>query len=102
MRKSVIAKAEMYAEERVLDALVGQNAGDVTRASFREKLRKGEGWTTAEIELEVQDKRRCHVKFWISQACRAQSMSMLNIGDLLGKAMGYCTQTPQDDRLPFL
>jgi len=40
MRKSVQAMAEVYAEDRVLDALVGEGAGDATRASFREKLRK--------------------------------------------------------------
>ena len=36
MRKTVMAQAEIYAEERVLDALVGQNAGDGTRSNFRE------------------------------------------------------------------
>ena len=37
-RKDVEAKAEIMAEERVLDALVGENASESTRNSFRQKL----------------------------------------------------------------
>src|SRR6202790_3968775 len=42
MRKDVAAKAELAAEERVLDALTGENAGAETRAKFRRMLRAGE------------------------------------------------------------
>src|SRR5881296_1085661 len=35
LRKEVEAKAEIHAEERVVDALVGSNAGAETRAKFR-------------------------------------------------------------------
>ena len=41
-RKDVQAKAELMAEERVIDALVGENASEATRTSFRQKLRTGE------------------------------------------------------------
>ena len=41
-RKSVQARAELAAEERVLDALVGQTASPATRESFRKRLRAGE------------------------------------------------------------
>src|SRR6478735_5079595 len=37
-RKDVEAKAELAAEERVLDALVGEGAAAATRDSFRRKL----------------------------------------------------------------
>ena len=40
-RKNVLAKAQMAAEERVLDALVGASAAPATRESFRKKLRAG-------------------------------------------------------------
>ena len=40
-RKEVQAQAEVNAEQRVLDALVGDSASDSTRQSFREKLRRG-------------------------------------------------------------
>ncbi len=41
-RKEVAPKAEVMAEKRVLDALVGENASETTRQSFRQKLRAGE------------------------------------------------------------
>ena len=51
MRKEVVAKAEINAEERVLDALVGETASQDTRAKFRKMLREG---TLAEKEIEVE------------------------------------------------
>src|SRR5271163_1277304 len=41
LRKQVTAKAELAAEERVLDALVGTNSGAETRQKFRKQLREG-------------------------------------------------------------
>src|SRR6059036_3428125 len=52
-RKDVQARAEMAAEERVLDALVGPGSGPSTRDSFRRKLRAGE-LNDKEIEIETQ------------------------------------------------
>ena len=40
-RKEVKAKAELKAEEKVLDALVGIKASIATRESFRKRLRNG-------------------------------------------------------------
>ncbi len=54
LRKDVAAKAELAAEERVLDALVGENAGDDTKQKFRKMLREGE-LDDREIELELTD-----------------------------------------------
>ena len=51
-RKTVIAKAEIHAEERVLDALVGDNASQDTRQKFRKMLREGE-LAEKEVEIEV-------------------------------------------------
>ncbi len=42
MRRQVVAKAELSAEERVLDALVGDGASRDTREKFRKMLRDGE------------------------------------------------------------
>lgn len=53
-RKEVQAKAHLQAEERVLDALVGQHASPTTRDSFRHKLREGL-LDDKEIEIEVRD-----------------------------------------------
>ncbi|MBT4937616.1 MAG: AAA family ATPase, partial [Rhodospirillaceae bacterium] len=52
LRKQVIAKAEILAEERVLDALVGESASQDTRQKFRKMLREGE-LDDKEIEIEV-------------------------------------------------
>src|SRR3954453_20264650 len=52
-RKDVAARAQLAAEERVLTALVGENASPATKESFRRKLRSGE-LNDKEIEIEVQ------------------------------------------------
>src|SRR6187399_1003270 len=52
-RQDVQARAELAAEERVLDALVGANSSSATRESFRKKLRAGE-LNDKEIEIETQ------------------------------------------------
>src|SRR4029434_8109781 len=52
-RKDVQARAQLAAEERVLDALVGANSSATTRDSFRKKLRAGE-LNDKEIEIETQ------------------------------------------------
>src|SRR6202048_938559 len=41
LRKEVESKAELAAEERVLDALVGSGASADTRQKFRKRLREG-------------------------------------------------------------
>src|ERR1700712_5053909 len=52
-RKDVQARAHVAAEERVLDALVGENASAATKDSFRRKLRAGE-LNDKEIEVDMQ------------------------------------------------
>ena len=84
MRKSVTAQAEIYAEERVLDALVGEGAGEATRSSFREKLRAGD-LNDKEIEIEVQDNGNPMGGMFDIPGMPGASMSMVSIGDMLGK-----------------
>jgi ATP-dependent HslUV protease ATP-binding subunit HslU len=90
MRRSVTAQAELYAENRVLDALVGDNASEHTRESFRQKLRNGE-LSGKEIEIEVQDKTDPMASFDIP-GMPGSSMSMINLGDIMGKALGGRTK----------
>lgn len=90
MRKSVFAQAEANAEERILDALVGQAASEGTRDNFRAKLRKGE-LDDREVELDIADNASGMGSFEIPGMPGA-SMSMINIGDMLGKAMGGRTK----------
>lgn len=90
MRRSVTAQAELYAENRVLDALVGDNASEGTRESFRQKLRNGE-LQGKEIEIEVQDRADPMASFDIP-GMPGSSMSMINIGEMMGKAFGSKTK----------
>ena len=84
MRKTVTAQAEIYAEDRVLDALVGEEAGETTRNSFREKLRKGE-FDDKEIELDLQDNTNPLAGMMDIPGMPGASMSMMSIGDIFGK-----------------
>ena len=87
MRKEVTAKAELHAEERVLDALVGKNAGKETRQKFRTKLRDGE-LADKEIDVEVSENAGGSLPTFEIPGMPGAQMGMVNIGDILGKAMG--------------
>jgi len=91
MRKEVVAKAEIAAEERVLDALVGESASKDTRQKFRTMLRQGE-LDDREIEIELQDAGGGMPTMEIPGMPGAQ-MGMINLNDMLGKAFGGATKT---------
>ncbi|HPI62357.1 MAG TPA: ATP-dependent protease ATPase subunit HslU [Alphaproteobacteria bacterium] len=91
MRKEVNSKAEIMAEERVLDALVGESSTPETRTKFRKMLRTGE-LDQKEIEIQVKDTGNRLPTFDIPGMPGA-SMGMLNLNDLLGQAMGGRTKT---------
>ncbi len=84
-REAVRARAEAAAEERVLDALVGEGAQAATRESFRRKLRDNE-LNDKEIEIQVNDAGGMPM-FEIPGQPGA-SMGMINLNDMLGKALG--------------
>lgn len=84
MRKTVTAQAEIYAEDRVLNALVGEEAGEATRKSFREKLRNGE-FDKKEIELDLQDNSNPLSGMMDIPGMPGASMSMMSVGDIFGK-----------------
>jgi len=87
MRKTVTAQAEIYAEERILDVLVGETAGEGTRASFRAKLRAGE-LNDREIELEINDNSNPFGQMMDIPGMPGASMSMMNMNDIFGKSFG--------------
>ncbi|MSO69510.1 MAG: ATP-dependent protease ATPase subunit HslU [Alphaproteobacteria bacterium] len=91
MRKEVAAKAELAAEERVLDVLVGEGASAETRAKFRKRLREGE-FADKEIELEVGDSSAPTLPTFEVPGMPGAQMGMLNLGDMLGKAFGGRTK----------
>ena len=85
-RKEVKAKAELKAEEKVLDALVGNKASVATRESFRKRLRNGD-LDNNEIEIEVQNASSPLKSFEIP-GMPGGNVGMVNLGEILGKSMG--------------
>lgn len=89
-RKTVEAKAHLQAEERVLDALVGDTASPSTRESFRKKLRDG-SMDDKEIEVDVRDTSNPLGGMEIP-GMPGGSVGVMNLNDLFGKAMGGRTK----------
>jgi len=85
-RKEVHAKAQKLAEERVLDAFVGNKASVATRESFRKRLRDGD-LDDNEIEIAISDSGSQMPSFEIPGMPGA-NVGMINISDMLGKSMG--------------
>ena len=85
LRKDVAARAELAAEERVLDALVGEGATAETRSKFRRMLRAGE-LDSKEIEIKVRDQGG--MPTFEIPGMPGASMGMVNLNDMLGKAFG--------------
>ena len=85
-RKEVHAQAQKLAEERVLDALVGNKASVATRESFRKRLRDGD-LDDNEIEIAISDTGNQMPSFEIPGMPGA-NVGMINISDMLGKSMG--------------
>lgn len=91
MRKTVTAQAEVYAEDRVLNALVGDEASEATRDSFRKKLRDGD-FNDKEIELDLQDNSNPLANMFDIPGMPGASVSMMSMGDVFGKGMGEKTK----------
>ena len=82
-REQVGAQAEMAAEKRILDALVGEGGREASRDKFRQKLLKGELDDT-EVEIELTDSTSPFQGFEIPGQPGA-SMGMMDLSAMLGK-----------------
>ena len=87
LRRHVATQAEQNAEERVLDALVGENAGADTRQKFRKMLREDQ-LNDREIEIHVRDTGNTTMPTIDIPGMPGSQMGMLNLGDIFGKAFG--------------
>jgi ATP-dependent HslUV protease ATP-binding subunit HslU len=87
LSKDVEAKAEIAAEERVLDSLVGQNASADTRQKFRKMLREGQ-LDEREIEITVQENAASALPTFDIPGMPGAQMGMVNLGDIFGKTFG--------------
>ena len=90
MRKEVQAAAELAAENRVIEEIAGKDAREETRKSFRQRLRTGE-LDAKNIEIDVIDNSSGLPTFDIPGMPGSQ-MGMINLNDMLGKAMGGRTK----------
>ncbi len=86
-RKDVEARAQLAAEERVLDALVGENASATTRDAFRKKLRASE-LDDKEIEIELQSGGGGGLPMFELPNMPGTSVSAVSLGDIFGKGFG--------------
>jgi ATP-dependent HslUV protease ATP-binding subunit HslU len=84
-RKEVFSKAQQAAEERVLDALVGNKASVATRESFRKRLRSGD-LDNNEIEINISESPS--MPSFEIPGMPGANIGMVNIGEMLGKGMG--------------
>lgn len=87
LRKEVEARAELAAEERVLEALVGTSASADTKQKFRKMLREGQ-LADREIELQVADNSAMQMPMVDLPGVQGGQMGMLNLNDMLSKAFG--------------
>ena len=84
-RKEVKAQAQKLAEERVLDALVGNKASVATRESFRKRLRNGD---LDDNEIEVAVNESGNMPSFEIPGMPGANVGMINISEVLGKSMG--------------
>jgi ATP-dependent HslUV protease ATP-binding subunit HslU len=92
LHKEVKARAELAAEERLVEALVGENAREETRVAFRRRLRNGE-LDDKEIELQLADTSSISLPTMDIPGMPGGQMGMMNLNDMLGKAFGGRTKT---------
>src|SRR6185503_391781 len=92
LRREVSAKAELAAEDRVLDALVGQNSSTETRAKFRKMLREGQ-LADKEIDIQVRESGTGSLPTFEIPGMPGAHMGMINLNEILGQAFGQRMKT---------
>ena len=84
-RKEIFTKAQKAAEERVLNALVGERASVATKESFRKRLRDGD-LDNNEIEVDINE--GSSMPSFEIPGMPGANIGMVNISEMLGKSMG--------------
>ena len=87
LKEEVKARAEINAEKRVIEALVGSTATNQTKEKFKKMLRNGE-LDKQEVEIEVESKAGMPLKSMEIPGMPGGMMGMLNLGEVLGKSFG--------------
>ncbi|HWI86993.1 MAG TPA: ATP-dependent protease ATPase subunit HslU [Sphingomonas sp.] len=82
-RAAVKDKAEDAAMGRLIDALVGKDASEATRASFRQRFQDGH-LDDKEVEIEVEDSGGMPMEI----PGMGGQVGMINLGEIMGKLGG--------------
>jgi ATP-dependent HslUV protease ATP-binding subunit HslU len=82
-REAVREAASKAAMDRLLKALVGENASEATRESFRARIVEN-AMNDTEVEIEVEDTPQMPFEL----PGMGGNVGMINLSDMLGKAMG--------------
>ena len=86
-RTGVRDAAQAAAEDRLLDALVGKDASEATRLAFRDRLHNGD-LKGREVEIEIAET----APSFDLPGMQPGQVGMINLSDMLGKAMGGRTR----------
>ncbi len=86
-REAVMSRAELEAEDQVLNVLVGEGATEETRQKFRKMLREGD-IDDKEIEIQLPDHGHGQMPTFDIPGMPGAQMGMLNLSDILGKGFG--------------
>ncbi len=82
-RENVREAASEAAMERLLNALVGENASEATRASFRQRIVEN-AMNETEVEIEVADQQGMQMDI----PGMGGGATMINLSEMMGKAFG--------------
>ena len=91
--------ASTAAMDRLLNALVGENASEATRESFRERIVQ-DAMNDTEVEIEVTDAPSMPMGLDFLGPGMGGGMGMIDLGDMMGKAFGKSNTTRRKLKVP--
>ncbi len=94
-REKVREAASAAAMDRLLNALVGDNASEATRAAFRQRIIEN-AMNDVEVEIEVADTPSAP----FDMGNMGGSMQMIDLSDMMGRAFGRKATRRQKLRVP--
>jgi ATP-dependent HslUV protease ATP-binding subunit HslU len=94
-REAVREAASVAAMDRLLTALVGDNASEATRESFRQRIVQN-AMNDVEVEIEVRDTPAAP----FDMGNMGGQMGMIDLSDMMGKALGRKPTRRQKLRVP--
>ena len=94
-REAVREAASKAAMDRLLKALVGDGASEATRESFRQRITEG-AMADVEVEIDIEDSPSMPMDI----PGMGGGIGMINLSDMMGKAMGRQSTKRRKLRVP--